>query len=173
MYSREDNIILLTDRLEIIPLNAHELELITDDVKQFEKELNCEYRGEEMEGIILKIFKGQIDAVKKSGEQYYWNTFWLFRIKDNEFIGSACFKGAPNEKGQVELGYGINKQYQNYGYTTEAVKEMCKWALKQSDVNEVIAETEKQNIASQKVLIKCNMIKYKETEDCYWWKLTK
>lgn len=56
---------LRTDRLEIIPLNGQQLKLITEDIIQFEQELNCQYCGEKMEGIILQIFRGQIEALKK------------------------------------------------------------------------------------------------------------
>lgn len=73
----------------------------------------------------------------------------------------------------MEIGYGINNSFENLGYTTEAVNAMCKWALKQPSVTKIIAETEKTNIPSQRVLKKCNMKMYKETENCYWWELPK
>lgn len=164
---------LETDRLEIIPLNYNQLKLLTEDVDQFERELNCQYCGEEMEGIILDIFKGQVEIVEKNRESYFWHTFWLFRIKnEGKFIGSACFKNSPDDKGEVEIGYGINENFRNYGYTTEAVSAMCKWAFKRPNVTRILAQTEKGNIASQKVLRKCNMKIFKETEKRYWWQLT-
>lgn len=165
--------ILETDRLQIIPLNGPQLKLITEDIIQFENELNCQYCGEEMDGEILQIFKGQIEVIENDSKNYIWHTFWLFKLKNEEkFIGSACFKNAPDDKGQVEIGYGINKRYENLGYTTEAVNSMCEWALKQPSVTKIIAETEKENIASQKILKKCNMKMFKETEDYYWWELS-
>jgi ribosomal-protein-alanine N-acetyltransferase len=165
--------ILETDRLEIIPLNGHQLKLLTEDMNQFEQEMNCQYCGEEMEGMILEFFKGQIEAVQKNSENYFWHTFWLFKLKnEGKFIGSACFKNAPYDNGQVEIGYGINKNFQNLGYTTEAVNALCKWALNQPYVTRLVAETEKDNIPSQRVLKKCNMKLFKETEECFWWELT-
>lgn len=164
--------ILETDRLEIIPLNGHQLKLITEDIIQFEKEVNCQYCGEEMEGIILQIFKGQIEVVQRNSENYFWYTFWLLKLKnEGKFIGSACFKNAPDNNRQVEIGYGINKNFKNSGYTTEAVNAMCKWALKQPSVTKIVAETEKDNIPSQRVLKKCNMKMFMETEKCFWWEL--
>lgn len=163
---------LETERLEIIPLNYNQLNLLTENVIQFERELNCKYCGEEMEGIIADIFKAQIQLVQKNSKNYFWYTFWLFKIKnEGKFIGSACFKNSPDDNDQVEIGYGTNKEFQNYGYTTEAVNAMCEWALKQPSVSKVVAETEKDNIPSQKVLKKCNMEIFKETEECYWWQL--
>ena len=165
---------LKTERLELIPLNAYQLKLLTEDIIQFEKEIQCQYCGEEIEGGILKIFRGQIEVIKTNHGDYLWHTFWLFKLRNTDkFIGSASFKNIPSDRGEVEIGYGINKKFENYGYTTEAVNAMCEWALKQPGVKKIVAETEKGNIKSQRVLEKCKMIQFKETEDCYWWELTK
>lgn len=163
---------LETDRLEIIPLNADQLRLVTDNMIQFEQSMDCQYCGEAMEGIILRIFKGQIEAVLKNCQDYLWHTFWLFKLKHEEkFIGSACFKNSPKAHGEVEIGYGINQKFGNFGYTTEAVNAMCEWALKQPMVTKITAETDKENIPSQRVLQKCNMKMFKETEKHYWYEL--
>lgn len=165
---------LETNRLTIILLSAQQLKLLTNDTAQFEEELNCKYCGEKLEGILLEIFKGQAEIVEKNSENYLWHTFWFFKLKDEEkFIGSAAFKNAPDNDGQVEIGYGINEIFQNRGYTTEAVNAMCNWVLDQPSICKVIAETQKDNIESQRVLEKCNMKKFKETDECYWWELGK
>lgn len=123
-----------------------------------------------MKGIMLEIFRGQVKAIRNNNKDYLWHTVWLFKLKkDNKFIGSACFKNAPDEKKQVEIGYGINSIFSNLGYTTEAIGAICKWALDQPTVEAIVAETEKNNIPSQKVLKKCDMKIFKETKDCYWW----
>lgn len=41
----------------------------------------------------------------------------------------------------------------------------------QDGINSVIAETEKDNYASQRVLLKCNMVKYHESDTGFWWRL--
>lgn len=53
----------------------------------------------------------------------------------------------------------------------EAAKAMCEWALKQNDVTSVIAETESDSFASQRILKCCGFEKYKEEEETIWWKL--
>jgi RimJ/RimL family protein N-acetyltransferase len=53
---------------------------------------------------------------------------------------------------------------------TESVKTFCEWALANKNVEIVIAETEIENAASQKVLERCGFKKYKEGETA-WWKL--
>ncbi|MCS3284181.1 GNAT family N-acetyltransferase [Bacteroides salyersiae] len=63
--------------------------------------------------------------------------------------------------------------YRNHGYMTEALKALCKWAFDIAGVQSVIAETEKDNIASQYVLQKSKMKQFKESADSIWWKLNK
>ena len=74
--------------------------------------------------------------------------------KDGTHIGDLCFKGL-NEDGSVEIGYGITEENQGKGYATEAVEAVIAWALNQSGVRQVEAETERDNKKSQRVLEKC------------------
>ncbi len=47
------------------------------------------------------------------------------------------------------------EEYQGQGYATEAVESVVAWALKQSGVYRVEAETDPENKKSQRVLEKC------------------
>ena len=95
----------------------------------------------------------------------------MVSIEDRRIIGGVCFKGGPNEKGEVEIGFGIDDSYQNQGYASEAIAELVKWAHKQDGVRYVTAETLNENIASQKVLQKIGMDQSSENEENYYWKL--
>ena len=72
-------------------------------------------------------------------------------------IYSLSFKGI-DDKGIVEIGYGINEGYGNRGYMTEAVRAIVKWASEQPNVNHIEAEAEENNYASIRVLEKCNFV---------------
>jgi ribosomal-protein-alanine N-acetyltransferase len=76
---------------------------------------------------------------------------------DGVQVGDLSFKGL-NEDGSVEIGYGINDEFQGQGYATEAVAVAVNWALKQAGVLRVEAETEPDNAASQRVLAKCGFV---------------
>ena len=89
---------------------------------------------------------------------------------DRTVIGATDFKDVPNANGEVEIGYGIGKAFEHNGYMTEAVESMCKWALRQKNVLNIIAETDIDNQASQNILERCGFIKYKE-EETIWWRL--
>ncbi len=56
---------------------------------------------------------------------------------------------------------------------TEAVKKLTNWAFSFNHVTEVIAETEKDNLPSHRVLEKIGMEKYEENEKMFWWRINK
>lgn len=57
---------------------------------------------------------------------------------------------------------------------TEAIKALCEFALKEKGVRNVIAETNLDGFASQRILEKISFKKYKQNEldggDCRQWK---
>lgn len=174
LEGKEENIIVRkTERLRILCLDLKNMELLTRGIgeEEFEKKM----------GLVIS----KPDALDKElANEFYrialnnekdrlWYRLWKFiHLEDNKKVGGALFKGAPNEKGEVEIGYGIVDEYQCQGYATEAIRETVTWALQQEGVLSVIAETEKDNIASQKVLQKVGMIKYDETDTDYLWRIS-
>ena len=56
---------------------------------------------------------------------------------------------------------------------TETLKIIIKWSFRHDEIKSVIAETNKDNKASQRVLEKGGMKKYKEEEKTYWYKINK
>lgn len=160
-----------TERLEIIPLTPNQLKLWIEDIDELEKELDCSYKADSMEGFFLEIVKEQYEITKKDPNNYLWHSFFfLIRKDDRIVVGSADFKDIPNENGEVEIGYGLGKEFEHNGYMTEAAKAMCEWALKQNGVTSVIAETDLEGFASQKILQRCGFKKDIEGETL-WWRL--
>ena len=161
-----------TERLELIPLTPQQLRLWIEDITRLELELNGIYQAEPMEGFFLNIVKGQLKITEMDPENYLWNTFWLMiRKTDRVVVGSADFKYLPDEREYTEIGYGLGKQFEHNGYMTEAVDAMCQWALEQDGVSHIIAETESDNLASQRILERCGFKQYKKA-DTIWWKLS-
>jgi RimJ/RimL family protein N-acetyltransferase len=74
--------------------------------------------------------------------------------KEPVLVGSIGFKGCPDEKGRVEIGYSILPAWQNQGIATEAIQIMTDWALSQKGVLQVIAQVEPGNLPSIRVLEK-------------------
>lgn len=160
-----------TRRLWLVPLNARQMWLWTDDISALEAELDCAYRAEPLEGLFLEIVKGQAAAAGRDPENMPFYGFWLLlRKADRAVVGSADFKGPPDESGAVEIGYGLGAAYERNGYMTEAVRALCAWALGQAGVSSVIAETEKDNQASRRVLEKCGFARDRAGATL-WWRL--
>ncbi|MCQ4636470.1 GNAT family N-acetyltransferase [Anaerovorax odorimutans] len=160
-----------TERLDIIALTPKQLELWIDNIVELEKQLACAYKAEPMEGLFREIACGQVEKAKKDPINYLWHTFWLIVNKsDNVVVGAIDFKDTPDSNGEVEIGYGLGREFQHHGYMTETVAAFCKWALRQDGVNHIIAETDLDGASSQKLLIKCGFKEYARN-DTIWWRL--
>lgn len=166
---------ITTKRLQLRPLNAEELQLAANDPAELDKHLNLTVRAYPQAAPQLHVKKAleyRRQMVLKYPEAYEWYTEWeLIKVDEQLIIGGIMLMSEKNE-GEVEIGYGIDEKYQNKGYMTEAVCALINWMFEKSHTLEfVVAETEKENIASQKVLINAGMARYKETEECIWWRI--
>ena len=102
-------------------------------------------------------FTEMLEGCLKHPEKWQWYAIWMIEMKDGTHIGELSFKGLDSD-GVAEIGYGISAEYENRGYATEAVSAMVHWAIQQPGVSRVEAETELENLASQRVLKKCGFI---------------
>lgn len=161
---------LETERLRIVALKPAQLALWVDDLSRLENELQCSYQAEPMTGMFKKIVQGQLNSTQNHQAQYLWHSFWfIIRKTDRVVVGSADFKDVPNTQGEVEIGYGLGRAFEHNGYMTEAVSAMCDWACRQDGVQHIIAETEVDGLASQRILQRCGFIEYARN-DTVWWR---
>ena len=133
---------LETERLRIYVASLAEMEQIVET--QISEELK-------------KAYREMLDGYLAHPEQGEWYAIWLVTRHDGVRVGNLSFKGL-DEDGSVEIGYGINAEYQGRGYATEAVKAVVDWSMNQAGVLRVEAETEPYNKASQRVLAKCGFV---------------
>jgi RimJ/RimL family protein N-acetyltransferase len=70
---------------------------------------------------------------------------------DGFVIGGIGFHGGVDERGRVEIGYGIVPSQQGQGHAKEAVELLVKMA-RELGADTLTAETEPANLASQAVL---------------------
>ncbi|AKN31356.1 GCN5 family acetyltransferase [Clostridium carboxidivorans P7] len=156
---------LETKRLTIIPLNLEQFNLMLKGMDKMENVLGLNNSYEILDDHTQKAMEWLYKEAEKHKENYLWYTNWQIILKkENVSIGSACFMGQADESGAVEIGYGINEKYRCNGYMTEAVGIISKWALREQGISRIIALTEKDNFASEKVLQKCGFVKYKEDD---------
>ena len=131
-----------TNRLRIYPATQEQMEA---------------FIAAEMDADLKKAYTEMLEGCLQHPDQWHWYAMWMIELKDRTHIGDLCFKGF-GAKGVVEIGYGILEEYQGNGYASEAVGAAVNWALQQSGVTRVEAETEPDNRASQRVLEKCGFI---------------
>lgn len=154
---------LETSRLLILALSRSNLKLLIEGTPVLEKKLGLNPSGLELDEHTHEAMTYLDDLAGKIPDSYPWITNWQIILKErNLSIGSACFMNVPNQAGAVEIGYGIYPDFQNRGYMTEALDRICRWALTQSGVRAVAAESDPGNIPSHRVLEKCGFSAYGE-----------
>jgi RimJ/RimL family protein N-acetyltransferase len=103
-------------------------------------------------------FEGDVGAVggflraTARGEQRPFGFYRITRLADGRAVGGIGFKGQP-EDGCVEIGYGLVPSARGNGYAAEAVVALLAMAADHG-VSKVIADTARDNIASQRTLIR-------------------
>lgn len=143
--------IIKTKRLTLLPMTDEEIKDII--LKTTDEELKSAY-------------KEMLEGCEKDVENRIWYAPWKMCLKkEGTYIGDLGFKG-PEKKNAVEIGYGILKEYEGNGYTTEAVKALTEWAF---GVNQEIyfieAETALDNMASKRILEKLEFVADGEGEE--------
>ena len=140
ILTMNESIVLKTERLNIYPLSDSEMENMI---------------ANELDMVMKKAYSIMLEKCKQNPEQRIWYAVWNMQLNDGtgRSVGDLSFKGL-NSNGMVEIGYGIKKEYEGLGYMTEAVTAMARWAIEQTGVKYVEAETTPDNKASQRVLEK-------------------
>jgi [ribosomal protein S5]-alanine N-acetyltransferase len=140
-----------------------------------EKALELKHYPRTMSVALIEAFHESIlPAVADATIELPFVTLWTIIDKASKtMVGDLCFKGMPNEAGEVEIGYGTYPSFEHQGYMTEAVNTICKWALQQPRVMTIIAETSNDNAASHRILLKNNFQQYKQVDKMLWWRLNK
>lgn len=161
-----------TERLIIKPLTFNQLKKYILNDNSLEQELNLNETSRSISPELKEALEQTIlPNVADTTKNYLYSTLWTLISKhDNKMVGDLCFTGAPNVDGEIEIGYGIYDIFEGKGFMTEAVEGMILWAEKQPEISAIIADTEKQNTASFRVLEKNGFIKTGETETLFHWK---
>jgi ribosomal-protein-alanine N-acetyltransferase len=165
-----------TDHLRLLPLSIEELHLYLEHPAKLERSMALPISQSILSENLARAIKMKIERMSSANRgDHLWYTYWLIRIKGDGFgAGMVGFKGAPNLEGEVEIGYGIDPKYQGRGFMTEAVSALINWAFQHKECRSVIApDTEKSNLASNRVLEKVGMQVYQETETTLSWRRDK
>jgi len=86
-------------------------------------------------------------------------------------VGDIGFHGAPVD-GRVEIGYGLAAPAHGRGLATEALTALGSWALDQPEVAVLTAETDRGNLASQRVLTRAGFRHLRDDDVARYFELT-
>jgi ribosomal-protein-alanine N-acetyltransferase len=84
------------------------------------------------------------------------NAGWTMNalVRDDEIVGNAGFKGAPDHHGEIELGYGILTTHRRQGLAVGAARLLLERAEREPTVTRVLATINPDNAASIGVITK-------------------
>lgn len=147
---------LETPRLTLVAFTPAQLESYVSNLPGLSNELGILLLGNPGQPAVARAISLKLDDMKTLGQTgWLWVTYWLIILRQERVgVGLAGFKGPPDAQGQVEMGYGIDTDYQNKGYMTEAVRCLAGWAFQQPGCRAVNAEVMLRNKASVRVLQK-------------------
>lgn len=162
-----------TRRLRLVALTQAQLDLCLENPERLGKELGVSISPCLVDEPTRRAARFKTKKMSESGtESRLWYTFWLVVTgAEGRGAGLVGFKGEPDERGEVEIGYGIDPAYRNRGYITEAVNALIAWAFQDPACRSILADTLKDNVASNRVLAKAGMEIYHETDVGLCWKI--
>lgn len=100
--------------------------------------------------------------------------FWMIVKKDNmSVIGDIGFHGQPNEKGEVEVGYGLVEHERGKGYGFESLKAIMDWLNTMDSVKVVKADCLINNIPSARILEKVGLREVNRDKEFIYWEYIK
>jgi ribosomal-protein-alanine N-acetyltransferase len=103
---------------------------------------------------------------------YVWLIWVILSEEDRSVVGDIGFKGKPDDEGTVEIGYSIIPSFRRRGFAVEAAQGLVKWAAETGEVKTIVAECDRSNTASTRVLEKLRMERMDDAGDPIRWRLT-
>ena len=94
----------------------------------------------------------RVPQVKADPATNKWFVRWIVLKENREVIGSTSFHGTPDAQGMMEIGLGIETQYQNQGYAKEALLGMWRWVLTFPEVKTLRYTVSPENLPSIAVI---------------------
>ncbi|WP_339220010.1 GNAT family N-acetyltransferase [Paenibacillus sp. FSL H8-0332] len=168
---------LTGEHLELSPLSAPELALALENYAGLEQtlDLNVTITATLLDDEEMRYaMRVRHAKVLQDEQNYCWLTMWaIIHREQRQLIGFLILKGRPNEQGEVIVGYVIDERYRGQGYATEALRQISAWIFSHPGARWVIADTEKDNFASHRVLQHLGAELYRETEDLFWWRIVR
>lgn len=162
-----------TTRLKIFPLTYSQLLTYLSADNLLEKTLGLTENGRVVSTEVKDMVENfTLPRMKMAtNEDYLYYTFWIvIDSLSNTIVAELGFKGIPNNKGEIEIGYGTMPEQQRKGYMTEAVAGIVEWAAGREGVQYILAETDENNKASIRIVQKNGFRQFDKKGEMLWWR---
>lgn len=128
----------------------------------------------ESETEYLKLLPGLLKRAVKDAKNLAWYTLWLLiHHKDQTAIGGIFFAGPPTKDGGLCIGFYLAEPYRGRGLMAEAIKGVIAWSFAQPNVQYIVAQTERIEISSMRVLEKAGFVRQNQGDQNIIWLRTK
>lgn len=122
--------VIETSRLELHHISAPELITLFEDRDDAAALVSEDFTNPLR---VLIDFQGplawRVPQVKADPACNKWFVRWIVLKEKQEIVGSTSFHGAPDSEGILEIGLGIESEYQRQGFAKESLLGMWRWAL--------------------------------------------
>lgn len=155
----------------LIPLTAEDLEDQLTDPGRTASRYDLKGALEAPDEHMSKILEIKLMKMKEAPDLAIFSTYFLIvALEGHEILGTIGYKGAPDEDGTIEVGYGIRRKFREKGYMTDALKIFTAFGLTLPGAKKIIACTNKDNAASIRVLEKSDYKRIYTAPDLYVWR---
>jgi RimJ/RimL family protein N-acetyltransferase len=161
------SLMIESDRLKLLPILPRHLLLLIESPDQFPQSSGLHAESGMREFFVSDYISS--DYVKRLGDSTQadpWQFgFFVIDRASNHVVGTAGFKGPPDEDGMVEIAYGIVPSFEGRGYATEVAGQLVAFAVGDPRVRNIRAHTLPETNASTRVLEKNGFAKIGAVED--------
>lgn len=102
-----------------------------------------------------------------------FETWMIVKKESMKVVGDIGFHGKPDEKCEVEVGYGLVESERGQGFGFEALKAIIAWALSQESVKVIKADCLIDNKPSARILEKAGMKEISRDKELIYWEMAK
>jgi [ribosomal protein S5]-alanine N-acetyltransferase len=160
-FVTSDPFYMRTARLELVAARLEHLDAELESAERLKNLLGAEvlpsWPPGEYDRFAVAYFR---DRIAEGGEAVAaWYVWYAIQPATADIPATlvACggYFGPPSADGTVEIGYSVVPECRRRGFATELVQALTKRAFEVLDVRRVLAEAQKENLASIGVLTRC------------------
>ncbi|MCY6369373.1 GNAT family N-acetyltransferase [Clostridium ganghwense] len=164
---------IYTNRLILIPITLKITKsLISRSSKEIEKlGIKCDKKWPTEDTMdILPIIN---NSLEKSKIPTGFETWMIVDRNNKRIIGDIGFHGKPNEKGEVEVGFGLVEHERGKGFGSESLNAIIDWLNFQESVKVIKAECLISNKSSARILEKAGLKEVNRDNELIYWEFIK